>query len=70
MKVEYIDRLGVCWAPGYSIYRHDPLMCDRPGIYGIVANGELASMQGAPRVHVPCVADDFGNLVAVPGRLQ
>ncbi len=69
-NIRYSDRLGVCFASGYSIYRHNPVMCDVPGTYSLITNCELAHMQGAQRVHVPCVADDFGNLVAVPGRLQ
>lgn len=69
--VEYNDRMGVCFAAGYSIYRHSSSMCERPGVYAIIiANVELARMQGVQRCHVSAVADDFGNLVAVPGRLQ
>lgn len=72
MNIEYCDVMGVCFVNwGYSIYRHDPLMCDVPGTYGIITNVELARMQGVTKCHLSAVADDFGNLVAVPvGVLQ
>lgn len=69
-NIKYNDRMGVCFADGYSIYRHCSLMCERPGVYAIIANVELARMQGVTKCHLSAVADDFGNLVAVPGRLQ
>ena len=69
-NILYSDRLGICFASGYSIYRHCPTMCERPGVYAIITNVELSRMQGAQRVHLSAVADDFGSLVAVPGRLQ
>ena len=68
--ITYHDNNGVCFAEGYSIYRHETMMSQKPGTYAIIANLELAQMQGAKRCHVAAVPDDFGNLVAVPGVLQ
>lgn len=71
MNIEYSRDGGICFAEGYSIYRHDPAMCLRPNLYSIVArNTELARMQGATRVHVPALVDDFGNLVPHKGGVQ
>ena len=66
-NIAYHDNNGVCFAEGYSIYRHETMMCLKPGTYAIIANLELAQMQGAKHCHIAAVADDFGNLVAVPG---
>ena len=69
-NIAYHDNNGVCFAAGYNIYRHEPLMSLKPGTYAIIANPELAKMQGAKHCHIAAVADDFGNLVAVPRDLQ
>jgi len=66
-NIAYHDNKGVCFAEGYSIYRHETMMSQKPGTYAIIANLELAKMQGANRCHIAAVPDDFGNLVAVPG---
>ncbi|GAB2531341.1 hypothetical protein [Simplicispira piscis] len=67
MTHSYDNTCGASFTPTHSIYRHSPLMCDRPELYAIIAaNCELARMQGAKRWHVMAVVDDFGNLVAVP----
>ena len=68
--ITYHDQNGVCFAEGYSIYRHETMMSQKPGTYAIIANLELAAMQGAKHCHIAAVADDFGNLVAVPRDLQ
>lgn len=71
MKIEYSHDGGICFAEGYSIYRHDPAMCLRPNLYFIVSrNTELARMQGATRCHVSALVDDFGNLVPYKGGVQ
>jgi hypothetical protein len=31
--------------------------------YVVAMNAELERMQGAERIHVECIVDDFGNLV-------
>lgn len=45
-----------------GIYRHDPLMCDRPGVYRVV----FCADQQWKLPHFNAVCDDFGNLVVVP----
>lgn len=67
MTVTYNDSIGACFTGHYGIWRHDPLMCNRRGLYSVVVmDMELAHMQGVKVMHPVCVVNDYGDLVAVP----